>query len=122
MKRQEEFYDIPTSTMTPLQIRAKLAEVASAAGLTSDQVASFSDALTLKSSPNGGVSVTDELKYTSESPPYTHVFKGSHRPQSSSLGRTAFMFRPPSSGMASLPTKFRAHGAPTSGQSSSPPR
>ncbi|KAI0032931.1 thioredoxin-like protein [Vararia minispora EC-137] len=64
MERQEEFYDIPTSTMTPLQIREKLAEVASQAGLTSVQVKAFSDALALKGSPNGGVSVTDELKYT----------------------------------------------------------
>jgi len=66
MKRQEEYYDIPTSQLTPLQIREKLAQLASEAGLSGDQVKAFSDALTLKSTPNGGVSVTDELKYTSK--------------------------------------------------------
>ncbi|EMD40528.1 hypothetical protein CERSUDRAFT_44584 [Gelatoporia subvermispora B] len=62
-KRQEEFFDIPTSTLTPLQIREKLAHIA--AGVIGEQnVPAFKDLLALKSTPNGGVAVTDDLKYT----------------------------------------------------------
>ncbi|KAI0068539.1 hypothetical protein BV25DRAFT_1817392 [Artomyces pyxidatus] len=61
LKRQQEFYDIPTSTLSPIQIRAKLAELATEVGISADE---FKDLLTNKSTPNGGVSVTDELKYT----------------------------------------------------------
>ncbi|TFY69183.1 hypothetical protein EVG20_g3257 [Dentipellis fragilis] len=62
-KRQEEFYDIPTSNLTPVQIREKLAEVA-AEVLPQSKIPAFKDLLALKSTPNGGVSVTDDLKYT----------------------------------------------------------
>lgn len=64
MNRQEEFYDIPSSKMTPLQIRELLADVAAKSGLDSGELEAFKDALLLKSSPNGGTSVTDALKYT----------------------------------------------------------
>jgi len=64
LQRQEEFYDIPTSTLTPVQIRDKLASLYAESGVTGDQVEAFRDLLRNKSTPNGGVSVTDELKYT----------------------------------------------------------
>ncbi|CAE6417080.1 unnamed protein product [Rhizoctonia solani] len=58
-KAQEQFFDIPTSTLTPLQIREKLIALAPG-GVDKTAVA---DLLELKSTPNGGVSVTDDLKY-----------------------------------------------------------
>ncbi|KAF8505868.1 hypothetical protein F5888DRAFT_1915843 [Russula emetica] len=64
LQRQEEYYDIPSSTLTPLQIREKLASLYAESGVSGDQVEAFKDLLRNKSTPNGGVSVTDELKYT----------------------------------------------------------
>lgn len=66
LKRQEEYYDIPTSTLTPLQIREKLASLYAETAVRGDQVDAFKELLKYKSTPNGGVSVTDELKYTSK--------------------------------------------------------
>ncbi len=66
LERQEEYYDIPTSNLTPLQIREKLASLYAESGVSGDQVEAFKDILRNKSTPNGGVSVTDELKYTSK--------------------------------------------------------
>jgi len=64
-ERQTEFFDIPSSTLSPVQIRAKLAEVAETViGEDKEKIAAFKDLLVLKSTPNGGVAVTDELKYT----------------------------------------------------------
>ena len=63
-KRQGEYFDIPTSTLTPLQIREKLAALAAEVVPTSVG-GNFADLLVLKSSPNGGNAVTDDLKYTS---------------------------------------------------------
>lgn len=63
-KQQEDYFDIPTSTLTPLQIREKLATLA-AQVIPASKVGEFNDLLRLKSSPNGGVAVTDDLKYTS---------------------------------------------------------
>ncbi|KAI0698575.1 hypothetical protein BC835DRAFT_642614 [Cytidiella melzeri] len=60
-KAQGEYFDIPTSDMTPKQIRQKLAELAASFIGEKD---TFLDLLTLKSTPNGGVAVTDDLKYT----------------------------------------------------------
>ncbi|KAJ7094357.1 hypothetical protein C8R44DRAFT_814276 [Mycena epipterygia] len=62
-KHQGEYFDIPSSTLTPLQIRAKLAALAGEV-LPANAGASFADLLVLKSSPNGGNAVTDDLKYT----------------------------------------------------------
>jgi protein-disulfide isomerase len=62
-KRQGEFFDIPTSTLTPIQIRENLAQVASEV-IPSNAVDEFRELLKLKGSPNGGVAVTDDLKYT----------------------------------------------------------
>jgi len=64
LQRQAEYYDIPSSTLTPLQIRENLASLYAETGVTSDQVEAFRDLLRNKSTPNGGVSVTDDLKYT----------------------------------------------------------
>ncbi|TBU33053.1 hypothetical protein BD311DRAFT_474508 [Dichomitus squalens] len=62
-KVQGEYFDIPTSSLTPLQVREKLAKlVADTVG--QDKAAGFQDLLALKSSPNGGTAVTDDLKYT----------------------------------------------------------
>jgi hypothetical protein len=63
-KRQGEFFDIPTSTLTPIQIRENLAQVASEV-IPSNAMDEFRELLKLKGSPNGGVAVTDDLKYTS---------------------------------------------------------
>jgi len=62
-KDQESYFDIPTSTLTPIQIRAKLAELAASVTGSSDD--KFKDALTLKGSKNGGTDVTEDLKWTS---------------------------------------------------------
>ena len=53
------------STLTPTQIREKLATLV-AETLGDDKAAPFKDLVTLKSTPNGGVDVTDDLKYTSK--------------------------------------------------------
>ncbi|KAL0951273.1 hypothetical protein HGRIS_007987 [Hohenbuehelia grisea] len=62
-QHQEEYFDIPSSTLTPLQIREKLAALA-AQVIPPEKVEEFKELLKLKSSPNGGVAVTDDLKYT----------------------------------------------------------
>ncbi|KAG0698701.1 hypothetical protein DFH29DRAFT_940337 [Suillus ampliporus] len=62
-KQQTEFFDGPSSTMTPLQIREKLAGIA-AQVITKEQLAMFKELLKLKPTPNGGIGVTDDLKYT----------------------------------------------------------
>ncbi|KAI0732846.1 hypothetical protein C8Q72DRAFT_773723 [Fomitopsis betulina] len=62
-KHQEEYFDIPTSNLTPTQIRAKLVDLVSQT-IGADKAAPFKDLLTLKSTPNGGIDVTDDLKYT----------------------------------------------------------
>ncbi|KAN0126747.1 hypothetical protein V8E52_000387 [Russula decolorans] len=64
LQRQEEYYDIPASTLTAIQIREKLASLYAESGVSGDQIEVFKDLLRNKSTPNGGVSVTDELKYT----------------------------------------------------------
>jgi hypothetical protein len=63
-KAQEEYFDIPTSTKTPLEIRASLRQLAETV-IGDSKSGRFADLLTLKSAPNGGVDVTDDLKYTS---------------------------------------------------------
>ncbi|RDB19785.1 hypothetical protein Hypma_012898 [Hypsizygus marmoreus] len=62
-KNQEDYFDIPASNLTPLQIREKLAQLA-AQVISPEGVAAFKELLKLKGSPNGGVDVTDDLKYT----------------------------------------------------------
>lgn len=62
-KSQGEFFDIPSSTLTPIQIREKLAALA-AQVIPANKVDEFKELLRNKSTPNGGVSVTEDLKYT----------------------------------------------------------
>jgi hypothetical protein len=98
--------------MTPLQIREKLASIA-AQLITEEQVTRFKELLTLKSTPNGGSAVTDDLKYTGlgslllwqYASGLTHFIV-----QSNSLAKMACMFHPPLSGMVWLPTKYLALG------------
>ena len=49
--------------MSPSQTRQKLADLA-ASVIGADKRDAFLDLLTNKTSPNGGVDVTDDLKYT----------------------------------------------------------
>ncbi|KAF9075071.1 hypothetical protein BDP27DRAFT_1315463 [Rhodocollybia butyracea] len=62
-KVQGEYFDIPTSNLTPLQVRDKLAKLAESV-IGSNLSNEFKDLLALKSTPNGGNAVTDDLKYT----------------------------------------------------------
>lgn len=61
---QQEYFDIPASKLTAVQIREKLAKL-SATVLDEEQAAKVNDLLLLKSTPNGGTAVTEELKYMS---------------------------------------------------------
>lgn len=64
---QKDFYDIPASESTPTQIREKLAELGKTAGVLSDEeVDGVKELLKLSSTPNGGTSVTGDLKLCSE--------------------------------------------------------
>jgi len=58
----ETFYDIPASNFTPVQLRNKLVDVGQPI-IGDERVAAAKDLLLLKSTPNGGTAVTDELKY-----------------------------------------------------------
>ncbi|CAG8475175.1 1968_t:CDS:2 [Acaulospora colombiana] len=62
------FTDVPTSTLTPPQLREKLANFGLETGtLTQDEVNAVKGLLTLK--PSGGIGVTDDLKYCCKSIP-----------------------------------------------------
>jgi hypothetical protein len=50
-----------------VQIRDKLASLYAETGISNEQIDAFRGLLILKTTPNGGVSVTDDLKYTSKS-------------------------------------------------------
>ncbi|KAF9816519.1 hypothetical protein IEO21_04047 [Rhodonia placenta] len=64
-KRQVEYFDVATSTQTPLQIRENLAALAGET-LNASQTAAFKSLLAIRSDlgQNGGTDVTDDLKYT----------------------------------------------------------
>ncbi|KAG6868128.1 hypothetical protein C0993_007332 [Termitomyces sp. T159_Od127] len=62
-KNQGDYFDIPTSTLTALEIREKLAKLAGQV-IPPAAVEQFKDLLKLKGTPNGGNAVTDDLKYT----------------------------------------------------------
>ncbi|PSR73409.1 hypothetical protein PHLCEN_2v10701 [Hermanssonia centrifuga] len=74
---QDDYFDQPTSKLTPDAIRNKLADLAvNALVIGKDDRQGFLDLLTPSSTPNGGVAVTDDLKYTMTSPvliPYIPV-------------------------------------------------
>ncbi|KIM25874.1 hypothetical protein M408DRAFT_25771 [Serendipita vermifera MAFF 305830] len=62
-KAQESVYDIPTQSVPPAVTREKLAQLGKESGtLTDSEVQAVKDLLQLKSTPNGGNGVTDDLK------------------------------------------------------------
>jgi hypothetical protein len=116
-KQQVEFFDIPSADMTPLQIREKLANIA-AQMITGEQLIKFKDLLILKSSPNGGNGVTDDLKYTGLASHLLWQYSfdlTSFIVQSNSLGKMVCMFHLPLSGMVWWPIKYLALGEKKSG-------
>ena len=64
-KRQTEFFDKEIENLTVTQIRAKLVELALPI-VGADKKQQLIDLLTFNTTPNGGIAVTDDLKYTSE--------------------------------------------------------
>jgi len=62
-KHQSDFFDIPCSNLTPIQIREKLVNLALPI-VGQDKKGEILDLLTYKTTPNGGVDVTEDLKYT----------------------------------------------------------
>ncbi|KAF8728323.1 hypothetical protein AX14_006794 [Amanita brunnescens Koide BX004] len=60
---QREFYDQPASHLTAFQIRERLRDIAEEV-LPEPMVEKFWNLLQLQSTPNGGIGVTDDLKYT----------------------------------------------------------
>jgi hypothetical protein len=54
--------------MTPLQIREKLVELVSH-HISKAKVGELKELLKIKGTPNGGIAVTDDLKYNSKCPP-----------------------------------------------------
>ena len=120
MNRQEEFFDGPSSTLTTLQIREKLADVATEAGITGDKLVSFKDLLTIKGSGNGGIAVTNDLKYTSKFRNCFRVPSHKFNPFQSNLpGKMASMSLPLFFGMALSPMKSQVVGLRKSGRYSS---
>lgn len=65
---QEKFYDIPTSTKTPVETRASLVQLGVEKGILDEADAEeVKDLLAHKTTPNGGNAVTNDLKWCSES-------------------------------------------------------
>lgn len=64
MNGQEDFYDIPSSSRTPVETRAKLIELALPI-VGPEKKGALTGLLAHKTTPNGGNAVTDDLKYTS---------------------------------------------------------
>ena len=62
-KHQTDYYDIPSSHLTPLQIRDRLADLAAQVA-PSSAVSKFKELLLDSTTPNGGTGVTEDLKYT----------------------------------------------------------
>jgi len=61
-ERQTDYFDHESSTMTPLQIREKLVELASH-HIPKGKIEELQQLLKIKPTPNGGIGVTDDLKY-----------------------------------------------------------
>jgi hypothetical protein len=118
LQRQEEYYDIPTSTLTPVQIRDKLASLYAEISTLNQQIDAFRELLKLKSTPNGGVSVTDDLKYTSKSVSAGYQAVLMDRMQSNFPDRTGFMSPLRYCGTEYLPTRSPARGGKPSGRNS----
>jgi len=63
-KKQEDFFDRPVADLTPAQIREKLVALANEIpSIDKAKIPEIKDALTYKGSPNGGIAVTDDLKW-----------------------------------------------------------
>ena len=78
----------------------------------------FKDLLKLKNTPNGGVAVTDDLKYTSTSIKFGQWITSDQNDQSNFPGRMVSMSLPPFSGMAWSPTRSPAPGVRKNGTDS----
>jgi hypothetical protein len=66
---QDKFYDIPTSTKTPIETRANLVQLGVEKGILDEADAEeVKDLLAHKSTPNGGNAVTNDLKWCSACP------------------------------------------------------
>jgi len=64
LREQEKFFDRAVADLTPTQIREKLIALAGeVSSIDKAKLPAIKDALTYKSSPNGGVDVTDNLKW-----------------------------------------------------------
>jgi hypothetical protein len=67
MKRQTEFFDRAVADLTPTEIRRKLVALAGdVPSIDQSKLDTILDHLTYKTSPNGGVDVTDDLKWCGE--------------------------------------------------------
>ena len=67
MKRQTEFFDRAVADLTPTEIRKKLVALAGEVpSIDQSKLDTILDHLTYKTSANGGVDVTDDLKWSSE--------------------------------------------------------
>ena len=67
-KRQTEYFDEPSLSLTPVQIREKLVQLAEPL-LTGEQVVQLKELLKLNGwsgTPNSGTGVTEDLKYNSQ--------------------------------------------------------
>ncbi|CED85619.1 Thioredoxin-like fold [Phaffia rhodozyma] len=62
-ENQTAFFDIPSSGLTVVQIREKLQDLAGKVLSNPSQKSQILELITPKTTPNGGVSVTDDLKY-----------------------------------------------------------
>lgn len=97
-----------------------MAKLASQA-IPAEAVEQFRDLLTIKGSPNGGVAVTEDLKYNSKLLHRGHSLIGrtdaiAHKPvKLNLLARIASMFPQLRSGMDWLLVRFRAAGEKKSG-------
>jgi hypothetical protein len=122
MNGQEDFYDIPSSSRTPSQTRAKLIDLALPI-VGADKKEALTELLTHKTTPNGGTAVTDDLKYTSTCGfrIFVREVLPEHK-QSSSPVRTRSMSPQPFFGMVSLLVTFPAAGVKRSGLLSWNPR
>ena len=70
-ENRTSFTDVPTSTLSPVQLRQKFADFGLESGtLTAEEVNAVKQLLTLR--PNGGTGVTDDLKYCRMFYPFTH--------------------------------------------------
>lgn len=65
MEHQEDYFDRAVADQTPTQIRENLVKLAGKAGVESSKLPAIKDKLTYKTSPNGGVDVTNDVKWFS---------------------------------------------------------